>query len=377
MRKILLLHQGLGVGGAEKMRLMLLRNMQTGRYNIKVCCIAQKGHIGAEIQKLGYQVDELGLKGVNPLNPYITYRLLRYIIREKPYILHSSLFNVNFHGRIAGFFSGTPHLLTEEHGEHRSYKGLKFIPYLLADFLLSGITDYVICCSDRLKKEIINDEGLPTEKVVSIENCLDESCYRLSRTRDEVRKAYNIASDELVFIEVANLKEGKGHIELIGALKVAKASSGCSFKCLLAGEGPLEGKLRQKCRQEGLSKEVIFLGVVENIADYLNASDVFVLPSSSEGLSIALMEAMLMGLACIASDTGSNPDLIKTGFNGIVFTPKDANSLVEAVIFCLKNKGLIRDFGERSKTLIKSRYASIDKYAQQYCEVWRRCGVDN
>ena len=60
MRKIIFLHMSLGVGGAEKLRLFLLRNIDKERYNIKICCIGKKGIIGKEIERLGYIVDELG-----------------------------------------------------------------------------------------------------------------------------------------------------------------------------------------------------------------------------------------------------------------------------------------------------------------------------
>lgn len=370
MKKILILHHGFGLGGTEKMRFTLLRNIDRNRYNIKVCCIGEKGVLGREMEGLGYKVDELRLD-TQSFSPSITYRLFRYLRKEKPDILHAALFNANFHGRIAGFFSRIPYLVTEEHGEHRWYNGIKYFPFLLADFLLSRITDFIICCSEKLKEEIIKREKLPLRKVMHIENCLDPNCYQVKTPRGEIRKRHNI-SNELVFIEVANLKDGKGHLGLIEIFKEVK-KAGYNFRCFFAGEGPLEKKLRKRCHELDLSGEIIFLGVVENIADYLNASDIFVLPSSSEGLSIALMEAMLMGLACIVSDVGSNSDLIKTDFNGTIVLPEDREGLKNAIIFYFKNKNLIKEFGDRSKSIIGLRYSSTTRYIDQYYEIWDKC----
>lgn len=371
MKKILFIHHGLGLGGAEKLRWFLLRNITRNRYDITVCCIGEKGFLGGEIEKIGYRVDELK-KDPNSLNIRVTYALIKYLKKEKPNILHTSLFNSNFHGRIASLFCGIPHVITEEHGEHRQYRGIKFIPYILADLFLSRLTDFIVCCSEKIKDDIIEKEKLSRTKVIAIENCLDTEIYITGLKREDVRGKYNIAKEEIIFIAVANLKSGKGHDYLIEALQQVQ-DSGYSFKCFLAGDGPLRETLLRKCRALGLSDRIFFLGNVENITDYLNASDIFILPSFSEGLSIALMEAMFMGLASIVTNVGSNPDLVKTDVNGIVVAPGDINALKNAIIFYLQNKDSIKEFGARSKSIIEVRYSSIGKYRDRYFELWDRC----
>ena len=370
MKKIIFLHSFLGVGGAESLRLMLLEKMPKDKFNIKVCCIGEKGPIGEKIEKLGYKVDELKENAYSK-NIYITYKLFKYLRREKPDILHCSLFNANFHGRLAGFFSRIPSLITEEHSEHFQYNGLKFLPYKITDHILSHITDSVVCCSEGLMKDIIRKERLPVRKVIAIENCIAPGDYSVTNKREEIRKRYNI-HDELVFITVASLSARKGHNFLIESLRDIK-DMGHRFKCFFAGDGPLKKTLKLKVKSLRLENEIIFLGNVDDVADYLNASDVFVLPSFLEGLSIALMEAMLMGLACIVTDAGSNIDLIKTGLNGTVVLPGDRDALRKAVVFYLQNRHLIDEYGKRSRSIIASRYSSVDKYRERYYELWDKC----
>ena len=369
-KKIIFLHQSLNVGGAENLRLELLRRIDRTVFNIKVCCIGKKGPVGEKIEKLGYRVDELN-QDPSSKNIYITYKLVNYLRRERPDILHSSLFNANFHGRIAGFLSRIPFLITEEHSEHLQYNGFKMLPYKIADFALSHITDFIVCCSEWLKKDIIKKERLPSGKVVSIENCLNLDSYSIKRKREEIRKAYNIEKD-IVFITVASLSARKGHSFLIESLRDIK-DMGYSFKCFFAGDGPLKESLKLKVKGLKLEDRIIFLGNVENVADYLNASDVFILPSFIEGLSIALMEAMLKGRPCIVTDVGSNSKLIKTGFNGTVVLPKDKEGLKNAIIFYLQNKDLIGEFGKRARSIIEAGYSSIDKYTRAYYELWEKC----
>ncbi|MCX5715885.1 MAG: glycosyltransferase [Candidatus Omnitrophica bacterium] len=367
MKNILFVHNNLDVGGAEMMRLVLLRNIDRNKYCIKICCIGHRGRLGREIEGLGYKVDELS-EDSNSLNPGITLRLACYIKKERPDILHSSLFNANFHSRLAGFFCGVPRIVTEEHGEHRQYNGVKFIPYVLSDFALSILNDSIVCCSERLRREIIKKEHLPSRKVLAIENCVDAGIYKIKTGREEVRKRHGI-SDEVVFITVASLKEGKGHRHLLEAFKLVK-DAGFKFRSLFAGGGPIKKALQARCAELGLSDDIIFLDSVSDVPDYLNAADVFILPSDSEGLSISLMEAMLMGLPCIVSDVGSNGDLVKTDFNGIVVRVGDKAALRDAAVFYLVNKESAKQFGKRSESIIMERYSDIGAYVKKYYELW-------
>ena len=373
MKKILLVHLTLDRGGgAEMMRFMLLRRIDRNKYKIKICCIGRKGVLGRQIEELGYEVEELN-QNPDSLSILITYRLWRLFRKEKPDMVHSSLFKANFHSRLAALLCGVPYIIIEEHGEHREYKTLKFLPYLFLDFIFAGLTTFIICCSENLRKDIIKKEKLPRKKVISIENCLDKDLYKVNISREEIQKRYNI-SDEIVFIVVASLKSGKGHDCLLKAFKEVK-DTGHRFICFFAGGGALSKALQQRCREFGLSKEIIFLGKINNVADYLNASDVFILPSDSEGNSVALMEAMLMGLACIATAVGTNPDLIKTGFNGTIISPKDRQGLKKAIIFYIQNRDSIAVFGNRSKNIIETSHCFIEQYAREYYELWDKCGI--
>jgi glycosyltransferase involved in cell wall biosynthesis len=369
MRKILFIHSNLEIGGAEMMRYMLLRHIDRNRYDIKVCCLGKKGVLGERLEALGYEVKELN-QDPDSLNAMITVKLFNFLRKERPDIVHSSLFNANFHGRLAALMSHVPYIITEEHGEHKQYNGLKFFPYLAADFMLSALNTYIVCCSEGLRADITKKEKLPLKKVVSIENCLDRGFYGVSIPREEIRKKHGIC-DEVVFIVVATLKTGKGHEYLLDALKGVK-DAGLNFRCFLAGDGPLGGYLKQKCLRLGLSDQIEFLGSIGNIPDYLNASDVFILPSDSEGHSIALMEAMLMGLACIATDVGTNAALVKDGFNGTIVSVRDREELKEAVMFYINNRDLVKVFGARSRDLMEKR-CSPEEYARRYHELWDKC----
>jgi len=371
MKKIIFLHSSLNIGGAEKLRLSLLKNIDTSRYEIKICCIDKKGPVGKEIENLGYTVDELS-EDPHPANISAIYRLVKYLRKERPDILHSSLFNANFHGRVATLFYSVPYVITEEHSEHLQYKGLKFFPYRLVDHLLSYKTDFIVCCSDYLRGDIIKRENLPSRKVISIENCLDRGQYNVRVERKEIRDRYNIEENEVVFIVVGSLSSRKGHGFLLDCLSSLK-QIGYHFRCFLAGDGPLKNSLEIKAGALKLENNVIFLGNIDSVPDYLNASDIFVLPSFFEGLPIALIEALLLGKAGIVTDVGSNSELVKDGFDGKVIGAGDKSELINAAKYYFENREAIDIFGRNSRDMLTEKYLSFDVYKRKFYELWDSC----
>ena len=372
MKKILFLHNTLRMGGAERMRHMLLKNFDRKDYEIKICCLGDKGELGRTIENLGYEIDELHLNR-NSRSPFVTYKLIKYLQRQKIDILHTCLFSSNFHGRIAAGFCRIPFVITEEHSEHYLYRKFRHFFYILADRILSRSTDRIICCSEAVREDIIKKEKLNSGKLLAIRNCIDPDMYNISTPPGSIREKFNITNDEIVFITVASFAPKKRHSYLLSVLKDVK-DAGRNFKCFFAGGmGPTEAAARSQARELGLADDVIFLGRVDNIQDYLNASDAFVLPSFKEGLSIALMEAMYIGLPCIASDIDANRELIENGTNGILVPLEDRAGLRKALISCFSDRQAIRAMGKAARERVEKDFLVTD-YVRKFREVWDSVG---
>jgi len=368
MKHILLLHNTLKKGGgAERMRYTLLKNLNRKDYKVKVCCLGVKGALGQMIEKFGYEVDEMRLDH-RPSNLLTTYRLVKYLRRHKIDTLHTCLFDSNFHGRIAAFICGIPHVITEEHSEHYLYNKKRHYFFILSDFLLSKITDRIICCSESVKRDIMRREKLPGRKLRAVNNALDPSMYKIGESRDIIREKFNIKEEEKVFIATGSFARKKRHVYLLSVLKAVK-DSGYSFKCFFAGRGPEKENIKAKIKELGLEENIIFLDVVDNIQDYLNASDIFLLPSSKEGLSLALMEAMYLGLPCIATEIDANKVLIENYRNGILVPLNDEDKFKKALIFCLENPQEAEAMGNNARVTIESRFLVKD-YVKRFCAVW-------
>ena len=150
--------------------------------------------------------------------------------------------------------------------------------------------------------------------------------------RERVRQELGISDDTTVLLSVGELIPRKNHIEVLEALQQMKQSEDISkIKYLIAGRGKIQAELESKIKELGLTDNVKMLGFRSDVADVFAASDIYVFPSHQEGLPVALMEAMSVGLPVVCSEIRGNTDLIEDGVGGYLFDSKDSGTLVSAI----------------------------------------------
>jgi glycosyltransferase involved in cell wall biosynthesis len=137
----------------------------------------------------------------------------------------------------------------------------------------------------------------------------------------------------------------------------------------IAGKGPLYHSLKDKVDYLTLKEFVSFLGEVNGVEKYLLNSDIFVLPSSAEGISNALLEAMAIGLPCIASDIAGNRHVINNGHNGLLFELNKAQDLAKAIKSLSENDTLCSQLGRNARLMVQKNF-NIIKIADQYIQLY-------
>ena len=142
------------------------------------------------------------------------------------------------------------------------------------------------------------------------------------------RPASAVKNDKLV--AVGRLSAQKNHKLLIDAF-ARIADKFPKYTLEIYGEGELEQTLKAQCRALGLEKRVLFMGNVVNLHERIADADVFVLSSDYEGLSNALMEAMMMGLPCVSTDCAGADEIICDGENGLLVPVGDEAAMAEAL----------------------------------------------
>jgi len=194
-----------------------------------------------------------------------------------------------------------------------------------------------------------------------INNGIDTKEFAVRRDR---------ADDRVIVLSVARLIRRKGLIDLINA--IPEVLNGCpDLLVRIIGVGNLEDELHELVRKLGVAEYVEFLGYIPHaqLAEYYTTSDLFVLPSWSEGMSNTILEAMAAGLPIITTDTGGTHELVAE--NGLVVQPGRPDLIAGAILQYISDPSLRLDHGTRSRALAESMDWTrvADHYIRLYGEL--------
>jgi N-acetyl-alpha-D-glucosaminyl L-malate synthase BshA len=210
--------------------------------------------------------------------------------------------------------------------------------------------DAVIALTRDMKEEA---QKLCNTEVFVIPNGIDLKKFsRLSKKK--ARDRLHMQKDAKVLIFIGRLHKVKGIVHLIEAMKIIKEK--CSkIQLLIIGDGTERDYLKRRVRDLNLEKYINFVGRVSNnsIPDYLYASDLFVLPSFSEGFPVTILEAMASGLPILATRVRGVPEIINEGVNGFLVEPGDSHQIAEKAILILQNDNMRDRISEHNKKYVK------------------------
>lgn len=174
--------------------------------------------------------------------------------------------------------------------------------------------------------------------------------------KGDLRAAFGIAADALVAGVVGRLSPEKGHIHFLRALARARQTEP-RLVGLLAGDGPGADMLRREADMLGLAHAVTFAGHVSRVARVYRALDVAVLPSLSEGMPNAALEAMLHGLPVVASHVGGVPEVVRDGETGLLVPPGDEAQLAAALVALCADVERRKALGARGRERVLGHFA--------------------
>lgn len=189
--------------------------------------------------------------------------------------------------------------------------------------IASRICSRVLTASGTIRDRIVTSYKLPSKKIGVIPHGVDTRhfCPFPSR-RVEWRRFHNIPDNTLIVVSTARLSGEKGIPRLLRAYELL-AKDRPDVRLVLAGDGPLKADIEKREADLVAAGKIIFLGHVEDVAPVLQASDVYVLPSDSEGFGIALLEAMATGLVCVSTRIGGPLEIMADRETGFLIEPTD------------------------------------------------------
>ena len=231
---------------------------------------------------------------------------------------------------------------------------------------LKANVDRFIVISREIEREL-EYEGIPRHRCRYLPNGVDVGLYAPVNEMEKTRLRGELKLPEgFLCVSSGRLAPEKGLDVLLQAWKgIADQDPGAHL--LILGSGEMENKLREQA-----GKQVIFGGYAAETLPYYRAADAFVLPSMTEGLSNAMLEAMSCGLATTATRVGAAADLIDSGKNGFLIPPGSAEEIQKAILFLIEHAAERGRMGAAARERICRDYAldgTADKLAALYREL--------
>ncbi|MFQ5787510.1 MAG: glycosyltransferase family 4 protein [Thermodesulfobacteriota bacterium] len=237
---------------------------------------------------------------------------------------------------------------------------LSFIYYYIFWELSLKKYDAIIAVSNEVAKSTLKWYFVNERKVYTVFNGVEVDLFRPDRgQRKRIRESLAISGIWKILIFFSLVTKQKGLHLLIKALPDILKE--CSYiKLLVAGEGDYLTEARQLTGELGLEDYVVFTGYIprEEAPNYINASDVFVLPTlRQEGMPFSLLEAMACSKPVIASRIGGTPSVIDDGVNGLLIPPENVSILIEKTIFLLNNKDIADKLADNARNKIIQNFS--------------------
>jgi glycosyltransferase involved in cell wall biosynthesis len=289
--------------------------------------------------------------------------------RERIDVLHTHEFAMNIFGGVAALLSRTPalstihgrHWVTERPARTRAYRVLRLL----------GIP--VVAVSEDLAGFLAEGLGLRGDQLRVIRNGIPLPEYAAAPERTEQRQqarcVIGLPETLQLLVAVGNLYPVKDHATLLRALPELP-----EVRVAIAGRGQEEEPLRQLARELGVEDRVHLLGLRDDVDTLLQAADIFVHPSRSEGLPLALLEAMAHGLPVVATHVGGIPEVARDGETAYLVAPGDPSALAAAIRRLTQSSTAAASLADAGRARIEADF-SIEAMASRYRALYLEKGA--
>lgn len=349
---------GGGLYGIERMLMNLLPELQE-RHDIELVCLI--GPAG-EDSDLGHACSrDVRVVHFVPMSSRLDVRgilRLRETLRQaNPYIVHTHGYKATILAGALGLWNGTP-TITTYHGE--AFQAVGVSVYMRVETPILRRLPAIAAVSVPIRDELVR-RGVARERIHFVPNGV----------RDPKRLSATSPPPAPVILIVGRLSPEKNIDVALRAVNQARAELP-DLKLIIAGEGPERGRLCSLIAQLGLSEVVELLGYVHDVDVLMSRASCFLLPSQTEGMPLALLEAMACGLPIIASAVGAIPEVARRGSEAVLVSPGDPGALAQAIKRVLTDRGLAEALGRNARHRFAEHYTATvmaDRYMALYQSV--------
>ena len=359
-------------GGVEEHILTLLRGLDRRYFRLYLVCTPE---VAIKLQPdLPGDVELMPLCLMQPSLIASAFRLAQIIRKHRVDILHSHLFYSSLFASPIGRLCRVPVIIETPHVRELWRRGL-VKSHFVVDRLAGRFVDYYVAVSHANARYLVQQKGLPPDKITVIHNGCDLRQFDPARSvPSDLKETLGFGASDPVLVVIGRLEPQKGHRVLLEALPLIRREFP-QVRLVCVGEGTLRGNLeRQVCSLES-EVSVRFVGYQANVADWLALADVSVLPSFYEGLPLAAIESLAAGRPMVATAVDGTPEVVVDGKTGFTVPPGDAMRLAQAICRLLSNQELRQVMGCAGREWVQERFSEerqIQRTGELYLNAWEK-----
>ena len=358
--------------GAEEHILELLRGLDRRQFQLHLACpevlLTQYGKdIPEDVHVTPILLDRLfDMRGA--------IRLALTLRNQKIDILHSHMFRAGLFASPIGRLCRVPVILETTHVRETWRKGW-FKSRFVVDRAVGHLIDRYIAVSEANSKYLIVEKRIPARKVTVIQNGCSMDRVDPERAHPEgIRESLGFSKSDIVLIVMARLEPQKGHKILLQALSTVRAEFP-NIRLICLGTGALKDELNSLARELKLNEIVRFVGFQTNVADWLAAADIGVLPSFYEGLPLTAVETLAAGLPLVATAVDGTPEVVLDGKTGLLVPPGDPAAMAGAIRQLARQSELRQKLAKAGREWVLQRFTierQVEQTSSLYLSEWQR-----
>jgi glycosyltransferase involved in cell wall biosynthesis len=370
IRVLTLVDGASGLAGAEKLAVMVTKNLDPARFDRVLC--ATRGDLApaivSELEAAGVQL--VLLRRTSPFEIWTWWPLIALLRRNKVDVIHAHKFGSNVWAVVLGDALRVPVVIAHEHSW--AYEGDLLRVFLDRELIARRVSVF-LAVSDQDRRRMLAVERIDPRVVRLMPNGIPDVTIGDPAA---VRRELGIGPEAPVIGSVGGLRSPKAYDVLIRATALLTGEFP-EIRTVIAGRGEEETSLRSLVAELGLENRVELLGPRRDVPDVLAAIDVAVSSSVSEGSPLAVMEFMAAGKPIVATRVGGVPDLIEDRVHGLLVEPRDAEGLASAVSELLRDPELRSTVAANARERQRHEFtldALVDRVELLYEELVRAGG---
>jgi len=362
----------IGPGGAETIFLQVAHGLAKRGWQSRTVVVGP-GWVLDSVHSLGLPVDLVPTSGRLDV-PYLL-RLRDVVRRHGVRLIHAHLFSPAVYASAIGAWTGTPVVATFHGASDIMDGGLTTrLRYRLIDRRAD-----VVCVSEALRTELAALDVIRSSRVHVIYNGTDPAAFEQA-SGERIRREIGLPADAILIGALGNMRPAKDFPMLLRAAALLASDRRLFFA--IAGEAaePLCTELRQLAQQLGIADRVAVLGFRTDVPDVLSAFDILAISSSTEGFSLAAIQAMAAGVPVVATRSGGPEEIVTDGVDGLLVPARNPEALAAGIRRIINDHELRGRLVTQARQTLHRRFSldiMLDKYEALYRDILHARGLSS